>query len=241
MIELIAEAQQLANAGDFGAALSSVDDALVRLEAMEIDPARREVVRYQLLFSRGTFQFSDLEYSGERYLPHHMHFIGLLRQPAETALGEAERESMLLRSLTIAEGLGGEAVSESEFFEMYGQVPHDARTIRFWHDISVWAFCNAYRQPLSMALEFALQNPTDKYTEAIWQRINLMHRSVSGELQEHEILHYLSLLTLLGQLVEFINVFQPRLEDRGSWTPAIERRLAEVRTRIEQASDRQTG
>lgn len=241
MIELIGEAQRMANAGDFGAALESVDRALVRLESMEIDPARREVVRYQLLFSRGTFQFSDLDYSGERYLPHHLHFIGLLRKPAETALGEAERKSMLLRCLTIAEGLGGEAVSEVDFFEMYGQVPHEARTIRFWHDISVWAFCNAYRQPLSMALEFALQNPTEKYTVAIWQRINLMHRSVSGELQEHEILHYLSLFTLLGQLVEFINVFQPRLRERGNWTAAIELRLAEVRSRIEQANAQLSG
>src|SRR5690606_24383912 len=122
--------------------------------------------------------------------------------------------------------------------ELAGIVP-EACSIRFWHDISVWAFRNGYQRPLSVALEFALQNPSGTFTEAVWQRINIMHRSVRGNLQEHELLHYISLISVLGQLMEFVNLIVPRLKARGSWTPEAERLLASVASRLEQEQTNQ--
>ncbi|MEZ5338228.1 MAG: hypothetical protein R3F46_08160 [bacterium] len=227
--ELMGAALRLYEAGKLTEALQELDQQLDRLEVLVTDADRREALRWNLLHTRlgiiagfGTDMRSEMDA-----------FLAELREPVSTAMGNAERESMLVRQLTIRDGMLAEPFTEQEFMTMLERIPPEACSIRFWSDVSLWAFRNGYAEPLQAAVEHALLNPAPAHEVTVWKRIHLMFGSVSGSLREAALLNYIDCVDNLAQLRELEVSIIERLRDRGQWSEAAESSLQNLRAQLQ--------
>ncbi|MCB1217533.1 hypothetical protein KDL44_09070 [bacterium] len=232
---LMGEALELYQHGQFQDALESLDSKLADLEILVADMAHREAVRYNLLHTR----LGILAGLGADMRTEMDAFLADLQQEAMTRMGNAERLAMLIRQLTIRDGMFDEQFSEADFDGMLTAVPPDACSIRFWSDVSLWAFRREYLHPLSAAVEHALFNPAPAHEILVWKRIHLMFGSVDGSLGDAELQAYISSISSQAQLREFESSIIELLRVRGQWSAAAQKKLERVRVRLHRAETAQ--
>jgi hypothetical protein len=220
-----ARAFDLYAAGEYVGAVEELKLLMDGIRTGNHDKSNKEILQYNLHYSIIGFQASALELEPEKFLTAARELAELLQLPAQTEAGEAERRAVYLRFLTSMDSAGFEQISNEEFEKLLKDVPQEMQDVRFWHDVSLWAFHRSNIHALEAAVECALMHQTKYKRESIWQRVLLMYKLVRNEAGDREIRQYLQSMEGKPQFEEFHWNILPVIREKGLWNVTLESEL----------------